>query len=103
MAGDTSPEAYGEPVKATLVCCWHCLDVLEPEPWPHCQACPAKNDCDVEGCTAPGCQGERHPTADDWLEQADVLLRGALAIIEGISPRLDPLKVAEQIRGHLAR
>lgn len=35
--------------------CWHCHDVLIPEPLPHCETCPEANSCDRRGCTEPGC------------------------------------------------
>jgi hypothetical protein len=38
--------------------CWHCGDGIEPEPAPHCEACPPFGDCDDEGCLEPGCVGE---------------------------------------------
>jgi hypothetical protein len=35
--------------------CWHCGDVLiGPLPKPRCENCP--DECDVEGCEAPGCE-----------------------------------------------
>lgn len=38
--------------------CWHCLDVLEPQGRPHCNACPPDGDCDDAECTEPGCEGD---------------------------------------------
>ena len=35
--------------------CWHCHDELEPAARPRCETCPHDGECDVEGCTAPGC------------------------------------------------
>jgi hypothetical protein len=46
--------------------CWHCHAVLIPEP-AHCDRCPAPGDCDVEGCSAPGCSDEVF-IDEDWLE-----------------------------------
>jgi hypothetical protein len=43
--------------------CWHCLAVLEPEPPPHCERCPAYGDCDVEGCESPGCVADAERAA----------------------------------------
>jgi hypothetical protein len=37
--------------------CWHCQVVLEPEPTPHCESCPAPGDCDLSDCREPGCLG----------------------------------------------
>jgi hypothetical protein len=39
--------------------CWHCGDVLiGPLPKPRCESCP--DECDVEGCEAPGCEELRN-------------------------------------------
>lgn len=35
--------------------CWHCLDHILPAPRPRCERCP--EECDIEGCDAPGCAG----------------------------------------------
>jgi hypothetical protein len=41
--------------------CWHCLDVLIPDTQrPRCERCP--DECDIEGCEAPGCAGEDDAT-----------------------------------------
>lgn len=49
--------SVAEPQLARLASdtCWHCHDGLLPAGRPHCEDCPPDGDCDVEGCTAPGC------------------------------------------------
>jgi hypothetical protein len=37
--------------------CWHCHVCLVPEPM-HCDQCPPPGECDLVGCTEPGCCGE---------------------------------------------
>lgn len=37
--------------------CWHCHVCLVPEP-AHCEQCPPPDECDLVGCSEPGCCGE---------------------------------------------
>lgn len=42
-------------IEATGDICWHCHALIFAER-PHCDQCPS--ECDVLGCTEPGCQTE---------------------------------------------
>ena len=56
LAAITEPQAvHADIVKPVVESCWHCHDVLLPSPAPRCESCP--DECDVEGCNAPGLRG----------------------------------------------
>lgn len=48
--------------------CWHCLDCVTVPARVRCERCP--EECDIEGCDAPGCNGQT-PNASPWRSLRD--------------------------------
>jgi hypothetical protein len=48
--------------------CWHCLDCVTVPARTRCEHCP--EECDVEGCDAPGCNGQA-ATVSPWRSLKD--------------------------------